>query len=113
MMIAAMALSLLLNPAPAPQEPQPEPHTLYQQALGCIASADLMRQAGEGVAAELDAEILIWGMVMAQFGPAVGRTADEVSRTDVERAQTFFAQMKTTRPAVFAAHRAYCRAFLP
>ena len=90
-------------------EPPAEP--LYREAVACVASASAERgdrQPGE----DMD-EILTWGLVMAEFGKKAGRTAEQVDREDIEKAEPFYRQMKAHKPKAFAAHRAYCKALLP
>lgn len=91
---------------------QPDPMVLYQQALGCAASAGLaMEEASGDQASELMAEALGWGMILADAGPRAGRTAEQVDATDGEAALAFFREMRRVRPGAFAAHRMYCRLF--
>lgn len=110
MLVAVVAVAALLQ---AQAEPEPEPRTLYEQALGCAASATLAKDAGTEDESALFDEILTWGLVMGEYGPRVGRSKAQIDDEDIHRARTFFAQMQTSKPAIFAAHRAYCRAFLP
>lgn len=104
-MIAVIAAAVLQASAQ-----QPDPEVLYQQALGCAASASLaMEEASGEQASELMAEALAWGMILSDVGPRAGRTAEQVDTTDGEAAIGFFQEMRRARPGAFAAHRMYCR----
>lgn len=103
-------LALALAAAVLAQEPDAQ--TLYHQAVGCAASADVARD-GSQTARDLDQEILTWGLVMAGFGPQAGRSPAQVDHEDIDRARAFFVQMREARPQAFAAHRAFCQSLLP
>ena len=90
-------------------EPPAEP--LYRDAVACAASAMIV--AGDKKPPENFDELLTWGLVMAEFGKKAGRTAEQVDKEDLDKAEPFYRQMKEHKPTAFEAHRAYCKALLP
>ncbi|WP_296818997.1 hypothetical protein [Brevundimonas sp.] len=97
--------------------PQPDPQTWYWQAGGCAASAAIESEhAGtalsEAERSALTAEMIGGGMVMAQMGPDIGRTPEQIDSQDGEAMMSFFDMMREHRREAFDAHRAYCRALL-
>ena len=97
--------------------PQPDPQAWYWQAGGCAASAAIESEhAGSTLSdaerSALTAEMIGGGMVMAQMGTDIGRTAEQIDSQDGEAMMSFFSAMREHRREAFDAHRAYCRVLL-
>ncbi|MEA3053755.1 MAG: hypothetical protein QOG72_2658 [Sphingomonadales bacterium] len=104
-MIAALLLALLAK-AEAPYQPPPE--IFYHQAVACAASLKIV--SGREPSAEQYADLMTWGMIMADTGRRIGRTRAQVDSGDLRAAEPFYRRLKEKKPAAFAAHRAYCKA---
>ena len=105
-MIDLLAIAILAAAEP-PYEPPPE--TWYPQAVACGASA--LAAKDKEPTAGLIAEILTFGMIIADVGRKSGRTKEQVE-SDVKVADSFYRHLKAKKPKAFAAHRAYCGALL-
>ena len=106
-MIAALLLALLAK-AEAPYEPPPA--IFYHQAVACAASLKL--QAGKEPSPEQFANLMTWGLIMADTGRKSGRTKEQVDSGDLRAAEPFYRYLREKKPPAFAAHRAYCDALL-
>jgi hypothetical protein len=100
-------LALLLASTAAPSY-EPPAELWYRQAVSCAVTLKL--GAGKEPAPDEYADLMTWGMIMADQGRKAGRTKDQVDHEDLEAAEPFFRYLKEKKPAAFAAHRAYCRA---
>jgi hypothetical protein len=87
---------------------QPPPELWYHQAVSCAASLKLT--VGKEPSPAQFADMIAWGMIMADTGRKIGRTKDQVDSGDLRVAEPFYKRLKEKKPAAFAAHRAYCRA---
>ena len=101
-----MLLLAMLAKAEAPYEPPPE--IFYHQAVACAASLKIV--SGREPGAEQFADLMTWGMIMADTGRKIGRTKAQVDSGDLRLAEPFYRHLKAKKPAAFAAHRAYCKA---
>jgi hypothetical protein len=102
----AMLLAVL---APAKGGYEPPPAVFYPQAVGCAASA-FVAKAKEPSSDEF-ADLMTWGMIVADMGRKAGRTAAQVD-SETKAAVPFFRRLREKKPPAFAAHRSYCRAML-
>jgi hypothetical protein len=106
-MIDLLLLAMLAK-AGASYEPPPE--LWYHQAAACAASAKLL--AGGDPSADQFAELMTWGMIMADAGRKAGRSKAQVDSKDLRAAEAFYRHLREKKPPAFAAHRAYCEALL-
>lgn len=106
-MIELLLLAMLAK-AEAPYEPPPE--LFYHQAVSCAASLKLI--VGKEPSPAQFADMMTWGMIMADTGRKIGRTREQVDSGDLEIAEPFYKRLKEKKPRAFAAHRAYCQALL-
>jgi hypothetical protein len=88
---------------------EPPPAVFYPQALGCAASAFVAK--GKEPSPDEFADLMTWGMIVADMGRKAGRTAKQVDG-ETKAAVPFFRRLGEKKPPAFAAHRAYCRAIL-
>ena len=102
-----MGLLLLASAAVAPTY-EPPPELWYRQAVSCAVTLKL--DAGKEPSSRQFADLMTWGMIMADQGRKAGRTRDQVDHEDIEAAEPFYRYLKEKKPAAFAAHSAYCRA---
>ena len=86
---------------------EPPPAVFYPQAVGCAAS--LYVSKGKEPSMGQAADLMTWGMIIADTGRKSGRTAEQV-QSESEAALPFFRYLKDKKPKAFAAHLAYCRA---
>jgi hypothetical protein len=100
-------LALLLASAAAPSY-EPPPELWYRQAVSCAVTLKLA--AGKEPSSDEFADLMTWGMIMADSGRKAGRTRAQVDSEDLKAAEPFFRYLKEKKPAAFAAHRTYCRA---
>jgi hypothetical protein len=105
-MIEALLLALLAKP----QEYEPPPELWYHQAVSCAISLKL--SVGKEPTPEQFADLMTWGMIMADTGRKIGRTKEQVDSADLRIAEGFYKRLKAKKPKAFAAHRAYCQALL-
>ncbi len=101
-----IGLLLLATLAEAKYEPPPE--IFYHQAVSCAASLKLT--IGKEPTPAQFADMMTWGMIMADTGRKIGRTKEQVDSGDLLVAEGFYRHLKEKKPAAFAAHRAYCQA---
>jgi hypothetical protein len=89
---------------------EPPPDLWYRQAVSCAVTVKLAagKEPGPGDFAEL----MTWGMIMADSGRKAGRTKKQVDSADLHAAEPFFRHLKEKKKPAFAAHLAYCRALL-
>jgi hypothetical protein len=87
---------------------EPPPELWYRQAVSCAVTVKLA--AGKEPGSKEFADMMTWGMIMADTGRKIGRTKAQVDSGDLEAAEPFYRYLKAKKPAAFAAHRAYCRA---
>ena len=87
---------------------EPPPEIFYHQAVSCAASLKLT-VAKEPSPAQF-ADMMTWGMIMADTGRKIGRTKEQVDSGDLRIAEGFYRHLKEKKPKAFAAHRAYCQA---
>jgi hypothetical protein len=87
---------------------QPPPEIFYHQAVACAASLKIV--AGREPNPEQFADLMTWGMIMADTGRRIGRTNAQVDSGDLKAAEPFYLYLKEKKPPAFAAHRAYCQA---
>lgn len=87
---------------------EPPPELFYHQAVACAASLKL--EAGGKPNAAQAADLMTWGMILADTGRKIGRTRAQVDSGDLRTAEPFYRYLRERKPAAFAAHRAYCRA---
>jgi hypothetical protein len=104
-MIDLLLLAMLAR-AEAKYEPPPE--IFYHQAVACATSLKL--SAGKEPSGEEFADMMTWGMIMADTGRKIGRTKRQVDSGDLRIAEGFYKYLKEKKPEAFAAHRAYCKA---
>jgi hypothetical protein len=86
---------------------QPPPEIFYHQAVACAASLKIV--AGREPSSEQFADLMTWGMIMADTGRKIGRTKAQVDSGDLKAAEPFYRYLKEKKPPAFAAHRAYCQ----
>jgi hypothetical protein len=101
-----MLLVAMMAKAGASYEPPPE--IFYHQAVACAASLKIV--SGQNPSAEQFADLVTWGMIMADTGRKIGRTKAQVDSGDLKAAEPFYRYLKDKKPPAFAAHRAYCKA---
>ena len=89
---------------------EPPPELWYRQAVGCAVTLRLA--AGKEPASDQFAELMTWGLIMADSGRKAGRTKKQVDSGDLRAAEPFYRHLKERKPPAFAAHLAYCRALL-
>jgi hypothetical protein len=104
-MIDLLLLALLAK-AEAKYEPPKE--LWYHQAVSCAASLKLV--AGKQPSSAQFADLMTWGMIMAETGRKIGRTKEQVDSADLRVAEDFYRYLREKKPKAFAAHRAYCQA---
>ena len=100
-----LLLAAMLAAAEPPYEPPPD--IFYHQAVACAASLKIV--AGRDPSPEQFADIMTWGMIMADTGRKIGRTKAQVDSADLGAAEPFYRYLKEKKPSAFAAHRAYCK----
>jgi hypothetical protein len=105
--IAVIELLLIAMLAKAEPKYEPPPAVFYPQAVGCAASAYVAK--GKEPTAEQAADLMTWGMIIADMGRKAGRTAEQVE-SESQAALPYFRYLKEKKPQAFAAHLAYCRA---
>jgi hypothetical protein len=88
---------------------EPPPAVFYPQAVGCSASAFVAK--ARDPSPDEYAELMTWGMIVADMGRKAGRTAAQVD-SETKAAMPFFRRLREKKPPAFAAHRTYCRAIL-
>ncbi len=106
---------LMLAPMLAPMlaatgEYEPPPELFYHQAVSCAASLKVI--VGKEPSPAQFADVMTWGMIMADSGRRIGRSKEQVDSGDLEIAEPFYQRLKETKPKAFSAHRAYCQAML-
>jgi hypothetical protein len=101
-------LLLLATLAGAEVRYEPPPGVFYHQAVACTASLKIV--AGRQPSAEQFADLMTWGMIMADTGRKIGRTKAQVDSDDLRAAEPFYRYLKEKKPKAFAAHRTYCQA---
>ena len=103
-------IELLLAAMLAKAEPEyePPPELFYHQAVSCATLVKL--EVGKEPTSEQFADMMTWGMIMADTGRKIGRSREQVNSRDLRTAEGFYKQLRKTNPAAFAAQRAYCRA---
>jgi hypothetical protein len=99
---------LLAMAAKAGGEYEPPPELWYHQAVSCAASLKLV--AGKKPSSEQFADLMTWGMIMADTGRKIGRSKAQVDSGDLRTAEPFYRYLRDKKPEAFAAHRAYCQA---
>ncbi|HYG48540.1 MAG TPA: hypothetical protein VD846_11445 [Allosphingosinicella sp.] len=104
-MIDLLLLALLAK-AEAKYEPPPE--LFYHQAVSCAILVKL--EVDKDPSSEQFADMMTWGMIMADTGRKAGRTKEQVDSGDLRIAEGFYKQLKKMNPKAFDAQRAYCRA---
>jgi hypothetical protein len=87
---------------------EPPPELWYHQAVSCATSLKL--NAGKEPTPDEFANMMTWGMIMADTGRKIGRTKAQVDSGDLRAAEPFYKRLKEKKPRAFAAHLAYCRA---
>src|SRR5688500_8005310 len=97
---------LLLLAKPGEYEPPPE--VFYHQAVACATSLKL--SVSKEPSGEAFADLMTWGMIMADTGRKIGRTMEQVDSGDLRIAEGFYKYLKEKKPEAFAAPRAYCKA---
>ena len=103
-MIELLLLAMLAKPG----DYEPPPELFYHQAVSCAVSLKLT--VGKEPSAEEFADLMTWGMIMADTGRRIGRSKAQVDSGDLRAAEPFYRYLKDKKPAAFAAHRAYCQA---
>lgn len=103
-----IGMMLLAMAAKAGGEYEPPPELWYHQAVSCAASLKLV--AGKKPSPEQFADLMTWGMIMAETGRKIGRSKAQVDSGDLRIAEPFYRYLKEKKPKAFAAHRAYCQA---
>ena len=101
-------LLLLAMLAKAGSSYEPPPEIFYHQAVACAASLKIV--SGREPGSKQFADLMTWGMIMADTGRKIGRTKAQVDSGDLRSAEPFYRHLKERKPAAFAAHRAYCQA---
>jgi len=99
-------LLLLAMLAKAEAKYEPPPELFYHQAVSCAVSLKLT--VGKEPSPEQFADMMTWGMIMADTGRKIGRSKEQVDSGDLRIAEPFYKYLKEKRPKAFAAHRAYC-----
>ncbi|HEU0098774.1 MAG TPA: hypothetical protein VFQ67_08350 [Allosphingosinicella sp.] len=99
---------LLAIAAKAGGDYEPPPELWYRQAVSCAASLKLTVKK-EPTSAQF-ADMMTWGMIMADTGRKIGRTKEQVDSGDLRIAEGFYRHLQQKKPKAFAAHRAYCQA---
>ena len=89
---------------------EPPPELFYHQAVSCAVLVKL--EVGKEPSPKQFADMMTWGMVMADTGRKIGRTREQVDSGDLRIAEGFYRHLKAKKPKAFAAHRAYCQALL-
>jgi hypothetical protein len=103
-MIEMLLLAMLAKAEP---KYEPPPAVFYPQAVGCAASAHVAK--GKKPTGGQAADLMTWGMIIADTGRRSGRTAEQVE-SESKAAIPYFRYLKEKKPPAFAAHLAYCRA---
>ncbi len=105
-------IDLLLLALAASAKPgyEPPPEIFYHQAVACAASLKIV--SGRDPAPKQFANLMTWGMIMAETGRKIGRTKAQVDSGDLQAAEPFYRHLNEKKPPAFAAHRAYCQALL-
>ena len=101
-------LLLLAMVAKAEAKYEPPPELFYHQAVSCAALIKLEVGKKEPSPAQF-ADMMTWGMIMADTGRKAGRTKDQVNSGDIRIAEGFYKELKKTNPTALAAQRAYCK----
>jgi hypothetical protein len=109
-MIDLLLLLPLAMMAGADSAYEPPPELWYHQSVACAVSAKLA--AGKEPSPDQFAELMTWGLIMADAGRKAGRTKAQVDSGDLRTAEPFYKRLKEKKPPAFAAHRAYCQALL-
>jgi hypothetical protein len=104
-------IELLLLAMLAKAEPkyEPPPELFYHQAVSCVILLKLEVGKKEP-SPEQFADMMTWGMIMADTGRKAGRTREQVNSGDLKIAEGFYEQLRKMNPQAYAAQRAYCRA---
>ncbi len=105
-MIDLLLIALL---AKASASYEPPAAVFYPQAVGCAATAYVAK--AKDPSPDEFADLMTWGMIVADMGRKAGRTAAQVD-SETKAAVPFFRRLREKKPPAFAAHRAYCRAIL-
>jgi hypothetical protein len=103
-MIDLLLIALLAKTA----EYEPPPELFYHQAVACAVSLKI--EAGKKPSSEQVADMMTWGMILADTGRKIGRSKAQVDSGDLQTAETFYRYLRQKKPKAFAAHRAYCKA---
>jgi hypothetical protein len=103
-MIELLLLAMLAKAG----EYEPPPELWYHQAVSCAVSLKI--EAGKKPRPGQFADVMTWGMIMADTGRKIGRTKEQVDSGDLRTAEGFYKYLREKKPKAFAAHRAYCRA---
>ena len=103
-MIEMLLLAMLAKPG----DYEPPPELFYHQAVSCAVSLKLT--AGKKPSPAQSADLMTWGMIMADTGRRIGRTRAQVDSGDLRVAESFYKYLREKKPRAFAAHRAYCQA---
>ena len=101
-----LLLVAMLAGAEAKYEPPPE--LFYHQAVSCATLIKL--EVGKEPSSEQFADMMTWGLIMADTGRKAGRTKEQVDGEDIKVAEGFYKQLRKMNPKAFAAQRSYCRA---
>lgn len=101
-------LLLLAMLAKAEAKYEPPPELFYHQAVSCAVLIKL--EVGKEPSPEQFADMMTWGMIMADTGRKAGRTKEQVDSGDLRIAEPFYRYLRDKKPKAFAAQRAYCRA---
>lgn len=101
-----LLLAAMLAKAGGSYEPPLE--LWYHQAVSCAASLKL--SVGREPTPGQFADMMTWGMILAETGRKIGRTKEQVDSGDLSVAEGFYRHLKEKKPAAFAAQRAYCQA---
>jgi hypothetical protein len=101
-------LLLLAMAAKAGGDYEPPAELWYHQAVSCAASLKLV--AGKKPSPEQFADLMTWGMIMADTGRKIGRSKAQVDSGDLRTAEPFYRYLREKKPKAFATHRAYCQA---
>ncbi|HEX8380851.1 MAG TPA: hypothetical protein VF619_09930 [Allosphingosinicella sp.] len=105
-MIELLLAALLAKPEP---KYEPPPELFYHQAVSCITLLKIEVGKKEP-SSEQFADMMTWGMIMADTGRKAGRSKEQVNSGDIRIAEGFYNELKKMNPTAFAAQRAYCRA---
>ena len=103
-----MELLLLAMLAKAEPTYEPPPELFYHQAVSCATLVKL--EVGKEPTSEQFADMMTWGMIMADTGRKIGRTKEQVEGGDLPSAEGFYKELGKMNPKALAAQRAYCRA---